>query len=75
MTVKISARARGPLILEHDGEVELQILRCDGSRVDVSDLETIRLCRCGASACAPLCDGAHNRIRFEAPTVKVDGGD
>ncbi len=73
MTVRIITRARGPLVVEHDGDVPLQILRSDGSQVDVAELRKIRLCRCGASACAPLCDGAHNRIGFEAPAVEDDG--
>ncbi len=66
MTVRITARPRGPLIVEHDGEVPLEIVRCDGSRVDVAHLRKIRLCRCGASAHAPMCDGSHDRIGFEA---------
>ena len=67
MTIKISTRPRGPLVLEHDGKTELEIYRADGTRMDLSHLTKIRLCRCGASAYKPLCDGAHDRIGFEAP--------
>jgi CDGSH-type Zn-finger protein/uncharacterized Fe-S cluster protein YjdI len=59
LTVQI--RPRGPAIvtgpiaiLDAEGQ-EL----CHGNRA--------ALCRCGASANRPLCDGSHNRIGFEAP--------
>lgn len=69
MTVRISTCPRGPLVLENDGGDPIEILRADGSRVELSNARKIRLCRCGASAYKPLCDGAHNRIGFEAPAA------
>lgn len=75
MTIRISARSRGPLVLELDGTTELELLRADGSRVEMSRPTKIRLCRCGASSSKPLCDGAHDRIGFEAPEVINEGDD
>jgi len=63
VTVRISMRARGPLVVE--GEIEL--VDAEGGRVDCSGRSRILLCRCGSSRTKPLCDGAHNRNGFEAP--------
>ena len=75
MTIRISTRPRGPLVLQFDGPTEIEICRADGSPVDVSHMTKIRLCRCGASANKPLCDGAHDRIGFEAPEPADESND
>jgi CDGSH-type Zn-finger protein len=49
----------GPLLLR--GEVEL--LSPDGTPIP-RNRKTVALCRCGASARAPLCDGSHKVIGF-----------
>ncbi len=50
-------------------------LRVDGDDVKLVDVEGVEyqiskrpfaLCRCGASANKPFCDGAHKRIGFQA---------
>jgi CDGSH-type Zn-finger protein len=35
--------------------------------------ETIALCRCGASAKKPYCDGAHSKVGFRAAQRAVRG--
>lgn len=67
MTIRICALARGPLVVERDLDDAIEIVGADGRPLDVAHLRKLRLCRCGASAHAPICDGAHNRIAFEAP--------
>jgi CDGSH-type Zn-finger protein len=37
-----------------------------GSTFDLSGREVISLCRCGASANKPFCDGSHARIGFQS---------
>lgn len=61
--VKIRMRPGGPFVVE--GDVEL----CDsegGVFERNPDKPVIALCRCGASAKRPFCDGAHNKIDFES---------
>ena len=63
MAVKISIRPNGPYLVE--GEVELYDV--NGSKIDTSSRgPRIALCRCGASATKPFCDGAHNKVGFKA---------
>lgn len=38
----------------------------NGNDFDLSGREVISLCRCGASANKPFCDGSHNRIGFQS---------
>ena len=60
--VTIQACPNGPLLVR--GDVDL----VDGAGVPVERRRrTIALCRCGASALAPFCDGSHKAIGFVAP--------
>jgi CDGSH-type Zn-finger protein len=70
VTVRLRARPRGPLVVELEGDEPLEVFRADGSRVELSGQRKLRLCRCGASAYAPLCDGSHDRVGFEAPVCE-----
>ncbi|MDR2234409.1 MAG: CDGSH iron-sulfur domain-containing protein [Tannerella sp.] len=56
--LKIKVIPNAPLALE--GTVE--ILLADGTSVTK---ENPYLCRCGASANKPFCDGAHRKIEFK----------
>jgi CDGSH-type Zn-finger protein len=60
-SVKITVRANGSL------RVEGPIVLCDadGKEWDLAGKPAISLCRCGASANRPFCDGSHNRIGFQ----------
>ena len=50
----------GPLQL--NGNVEI----CSGTGRTVLRTQSVRLCRCGASAGKPFCDGSHARVRFRS---------
>jgi len=72
--VKIIVRKNGPYRVEApEGSVEL--VDGDGNRYDLTGKPAFSLCRCGASANKPFCDGAHNKIAFQAAesTVKSAG--
>lgn len=60
--LSVTPRSNGPLVVE--GPVAL--VGPDGTR-EVS--ERLFLCRCGASANKPMCDGSHKRVGFEAAGV------
>ncbi len=58
--VEISARENGPFLIT--GSVKLA--DSEGNAFDLGGKETIALCRCGASANRPFCDGAHKTCGF-----------
>jgi CDGSH-type Zn-finger protein len=72
VTVRLVARPRGPLVLENPSGAPIEVVRADGRVIDLASSTKLRLCRCGASAGAPLCDGSHDRIGFEAPPCAGD---
>ncbi|MCR2763121.1 CDGSH iron-sulfur domain-containing protein [Microbacterium sp. zg.B48] len=67
---QITACKDGPLLVR--GAV--QIVGDDGQVVEHSR-RTVALCRCGASAIKPWCDGTHKLIRFATtdPTTAPAG--
>jgi len=60
-SLEITLAANGPLILK--GPCEL----VDGGGETAANGSRAALCRCGASANKPFCDGAHTKIGFSAP--------
>ena len=70
--VKITVRKNGPCRVEApEGSIEL--VDGDGNPYDLTGKPIFALCRCGASANKPFCDGAHNKIGFQAsePALKA----
>jgi CDGSH-type Zn-finger protein len=62
--VTIRLRRNGPYVVEGDDVrvIDADGVECAGERLPVA------LCRCGASARKPYCDGSHARVGFR------DGG-
>jgi CDGSH-type Zn-finger protein len=60
--VKVVVRDNGPLLVTGP----LTIEDAEGNIFDTAGKETVALCRCGASARRPFCDGAHNGCEFKA---------
>lgn len=64
----ITPKVNGPLRVE--GPV--RILAPDGTEIPVpprrdgTPAQVVVLCRCGASATKPFCDGSHKRIGFDS---------
>lgn len=58
--LEITPKPNGPLIVNGPAEV------CSGTGRSVTRAEQLFLCRCGASANKPFCDGSHKRTGFTA---------
>jgi len=67
--VKITVRKNGPLLVE-DPNSNVELVDADGNKYDLSGKTIYALCRCGASANRPFCDGAH-KASFQAPDSAV----
>lgn len=59
---QIRVTENGPYRLEGP----IRIVDADGNTYDVSDRQTVFLCRCGGSTSKPFCDGTHSRTGFAA---------
>ena len=62
MSAKVQVKRRGPLVLEGD----FKLLDPEGAELPLAAGARVALCRCGASARKPFCDGSHNRVGFGA---------
>jgi CDGSH-type Zn-finger protein len=63
--IKITVRPNGSYKVEGaEGAVEL--VDGEGNKYDLTGKPVFALCRCGASANKPFCDGAHKGIGFQA---------
>jgi len=68
--VKITVRRNGPFRVEAtEGSVEL--VDADGTPYDLTGKPAFSLCRCGASANKPFCDGTHGKVGFQAAELAV----
>ena len=59
---KITVRASGPYLVEGD---DVTFVDWNGAAYHV-ERRPVALCRCGASAKRPFCDGTHAKVRFSA---------
>ena len=73
MAIEVVATKNGPYLLTGDLS-GLDLRDGDGNLYDVAGKSRIFLCRCGASATKPFCDGKHSKIGFEAAEAAVSSG-
>jgi CDGSH-type Zn-finger protein len=63
--VKIIVRRNGPYRVEAP-EGSIDLVDADGNKYDLTGKPAFSLCRCGASASKPFCDGTHKTNGFQA---------
>jgi len=59
----IQTKPNGPYLVTGD----FTLLDSQGQRIEVRG--KVSLCRCGASAIKPICDGAHKKCSFDIPPL------
>jgi len=65
MAIEVTALKNGPF--QVSGDIgDLALSDRDGNAYDLSGKPKVYLCRCGASAMKPFCDGQHQKIGFDA---------
>lgn len=60
--VTIRLRKNGPYVIESD---QVEVVDWEGTPYALGR-RPVALCRCGASATKPFCDGTHAKRRFQA---------
>ena len=62
--VRIKVRVNGPYLVS--GPITL--VDAEGNAFPADPRGNVALCRCGASATKPFCDGTHGKIEFRSET-------
>jgi CDGSH-type Zn-finger protein len=71
--VTITVRPNGPLRVE-DPNGLVDLVDANGNKYDLTGKPAFSLCRCGASANKPFCDGTHKAAERAADTPVKTGG-
>jgi len=66
----IKVRQNGPYLVDVGEDVKL--VDWNGNEYQIAR-RPFALCRCGASATKPFCDGTHSKIGFRAAEAAVPG--
>jgi CDGSH-type Zn-finger protein len=67
--VTITVRKNGPLRIEDPNGV-IEMVDAEGNKYDLTGKPAFSLCRCGASANPPFCDGSHKGV-FQVPVAAI----
>lgn len=70
MAIEIVVKPNGPYLISGDLSA-LDLRDGAGQRYDLAGKKRVFLCRCGASATKPFCDGQHTKIGFQAAEEAV----
>jgi CDGSH iron-sulfur domain-containing protein 3 len=61
----ITVNTNGPLKILAEDAAALRLTDAEGNVVPLPEGKNVFLCRCGASANKPFCDGAHKTFPFD----------
>lgn len=70
----IRCRQGGPLVVELPPDVALRVIDHLGAELPLPADKPVALCRCGASAARPFCDGSHRTSGFPGEPPAPHGG-
>lgn len=70
--MRITVRDRGSLKIEIGENESFELVDGEGKTFGLGGRNVISLCRCGQSANAPFCDGAHGRCGYDSVVVARD---
>jgi CDGSH-type Zn-finger protein len=69
--VTITVRTNGPLRIDDPNGV-VEMVDAEGNKFDLTGKTAFSLCRCGASANKPFCDGTHKVVlQVSAPAINI----
>jgi CDGSH-type Zn-finger protein len=64
MPITITVRQNGPYVIQEEDIPGVTLVDHEGNVIPTTGKKKISLCRCGASATKPFCDGTHSRVGF-----------
>jgi CDGSH-type Zn-finger protein len=70
--VTITVRNNGPFRVDDPNGI-VEMVDAEGNKYDLTGKTAFSLCRCGASANRPFCDGSH-KVAFQAVDTAIKVG-
>jgi CDGSH iron-sulfur domain-containing protein 3 len=71
MPITIKVNTNGSLMISAADALSVQLTDADGTVIPLPEGKNVFLCRCGASARKPFCDGSHKTNGFDGTCVRV----
>jgi CDGSH-type Zn-finger protein len=65
MPITIKVNTNGPLFITAADATQIQLTDAEGAVIPLPEGKNVTLCRCGASARKPFCDGQHKSNGFD----------
>jgi CDGSH iron-sulfur domain-containing protein 3 len=69
MTITIKVNTNASLMISAADVPHIQLTDADGTIIPLPEGKNVFLCRCGASARKPFCDGTHKTSGFDGTCI------
>ena len=69
MSITIKVNTNGPLMISAADAPNVRLTDAEGNVIPLPEGKNVFLCRCGASARKPFCDGGHKSAGFDGTCV------